>query len=582
VVKKGKNLSIVNIFSLQKSDTLFISSLSDNTYKKITDKLNIKRVIINPIISLALKGNYKKLIFSELKSNSNNLGCYLFFELLNKDFLARDYEEIFSNLILCLEEFPLVKILGLIVSNKSQIQKTINYIELKRVCKSRDITLLLISTNLNNNLSIRVVINGLIKVSNKSFSIDNTPIERNTGEFETLKNEEIIKDFQKLFGHFKIDVNNSIYHTPVIASLKKLSDNQKFINRIYVDALLNLKGYPFLIKTFGIKNGSINNVALELTKFGNSIIDDYSNTYGLSSLLIFCDFLSPFYPIADFIKEGYKNGIEDVVVIGIEKFRNFNFFDEKIKIIYYGYENNYRAFSEKYKSKCIFCKHGDEPIVGNLFEDFEVQVKKYTSVQFWEFLNQNEKYFDASHWISPTTDYHYFFRPKSLDIFGANIYNITTRIYNIFKEKRQDENSIAKILCPDEPSSKLLAKSLALKWKLNLENDIILIPRKFIKSFAGNEISSSLRNYLQNKDLKIHPKQNVVILDQAAHNFKTLTALERISKYFQGYTIGSFVFIDRTKDEIFARYENIAPPYYFSLYRWPIQPLEQNHCPCEK
>ncbi len=82
-----------------------------------------------------------------------------------------------------------------------------------------------------------------------------------------------------------------------------------------------------------------------------------------------------------------------------------------------------------------------------------------------------------------------------------------------------------------------------------IKKDIISIPRKYLKSFAGTELSIGLINYLLNKGLKIYPKQNVLIVDQAAHNYKTLTALERISKSLQGNAIGSLVFIDRTKEE---------------------------------
>jgi hypothetical protein len=572
------------ILSLQKNVSAIVFSLNVNTtYKDILLKLSLEDIYIKSNVPIVLNGNIRQQLLIELKKNINNNTKYLFLELINDDFLSRDLEEIFSCLINILEEQKQIRLVSIATSSRNQIIEAIYFNEIKKYCGNHNIGLLLLDTEKRDIVSVDIVRKGEYLSSSRKITINKYTNTEVSKKIKVLRNEEIINKFQKVYDHFEISINNMIYHTPVIGSVKKLSLHQGFLNRLYQDITSVIKD-RFLIKTFGIESGGINNLALTISNFGeHKIVNEFENAYNYSSLVILCDFIAPYYSINEFIINIAKRGVDNVLIIGIEKFKNFNLSVNGVRVNLISYhESNYFAYSSNELKSCAFCKHGDiSPITGSTFDDFVEKIGEYNSIKFWEFLNQNECYFESKHWISPTTSYHYLFRPISKIIFYENLYNITKRFYNILREKKFDELSIAKILCPDEYSSKLLSEGLGEFWNLE-KDDVIPIPRKYLRPIAGTDIPVRLINYLKNNNLRIYPKQNVVIVDQAAHNTKTVTSLNRISKYFKGNTVGILVFIDRTREEIKLQYDSNTTCFYFSLYRWSIQPLEAIHCPCEK
>ncbi len=356
-----KKLS-AHIFSIQKSDTSIISSLNvDVIYKQILNEINVKNIVFKSIKPILIKSNIRNTIISEFRKNLTKNSGYLFIELLNKDFISRDFEEIFGSIIFSINSFTSIKILSIALVNKSQLHNTINFNELKSVCSLKKIALLFIDTHSNKKIYIQVINKAELTSKSLRFTIDTNSKEKETKNIKLLENKDIISDFQKIFDHFEINIDDNSYHTPVLASLEKLSSNPGFINRVYRDIRTNLKSKSFLIKTFGIDNGSINNVAFELTRFENNKIVTYAKDITeCSSLLILCDFLTPYYPIPEFIKEAYKKGINEILILGIEKFKNFKITpNNKLSIIFYN-DTNYISYEKNEQKNCIFCQQKED------------------------------------------------------------------------------------------------------------------------------------------------------------------------------------------------------------------------------
>src|SRR5207249_1708258 len=121
-------------------------------------------------------------------------------------------------------------------------------------------------------------------------------------------------------------------------------------------------------------------------------------------------------------------------------------------------------------------------------------------------------------------------------------------------------------VCTQGEDSETLARGLANE--VGPQASVIAVPRKFFASIVGAEVGNEVIPFLKTSYKKtqlLH--QNVVIIDQAAHHFKTLSALQSVCEHLDSTILAFAVIVDRTEQEdILGEY--LHNSYYLSLYSW--------------
>jgi hypothetical protein len=243
-------------------------------------------------------------------------------------------------------------------------------------------------------------------------------------------------------------------------------------------------------------------------------------------------------------------------------------------------DTTYKAFPDGDPS-CRFChQEGIEKVIdGEHFEDYARKIEHFNSFTFWEFVSQDRSFYEVGHWASDRTPNHYQFRIMAAPIFRRFSYDLSIRLRNILRKSGIAPAWVRKIVCTEGEESTAL--SLALAEVLGLSSkDVIRIPRKFFGSIAGKELGADLLQYIDSQykgeTLK---RQNVLIVDQAAHHFRTLSSLRSVCEYYDCVVLGFLVFVDRT-DAALSLGEYLPDSHYVALYSWPATPHMSHECPC--
>jgi len=582
-----KNTLGAFIFHIHRPDTIRVSALSEQAYstffRSIEDSaasnitFQIEQIALSPTMIMDLVKAFKRVLSAERK-----LKCHiLLIEMLDDETDVDVYDNICNgiNLALSVQNTIMPWCIGITVSNYDIFEESVllkhNLIP---TCKKNDIGLILLSDDQNFK---PVILNqgNLPKMTEFPILQLSKPEKEKNNEIEKrLSTEEITKTFQVLFGHFQINVDNRSYHLPAIASVKKLAENSIFLSQLRYDITQMLNSFTFQVLHFGIPGGGIYELSFNLVEGDVNRLNNTGNTRRAydSPVLLLYDFLSPMYLIDNTIREVKKNGATQIAVAGIARCEDTPNFNE-IPSVYYIDANYMKILNGD--SECRFCNQGVPVIDEEYFDNFARKIEEFDAFTFWEFIAQNNNFYKVGHWPSDRTPNHYHFRILTEPIFKQHGFGLAIRLRNLLEKKGIISSWIQKIVCTDEESYIL---SLYLSEVLRLSyNDVIRIPRSFSGSIAGKELDPSLLDYIDKNYGKDPLKQqNVIIIDQAAHHFKTLSALRDICSYYDDCTIFAFaVFIDRT-DPAFSVGEYLHDSHYIALYSWPVPPRIKYECPC--
>ena len=204
----------------------------------------------------------------------------------------------------------------------------------------------------------------------------------------------------------------------------------------------------------------------------------------------------------------------------------------------------------------------------------------FDSFSFWNLVASDDKFYSVGHWPSPTTKYHYQFRVRTLPLFTVHSHGLALRLRNLLNNKGIFAPWVHRIVCLDEEESNLLAAALARTLNLQARKPVIAIPRDKFRFIAGKQVDQQFVRWFETKYRRSSLlDKNVIIVDQAAHHFKTLSALKSICQRF-GATVLSFaVFLDRTAQG-FELVEYLPSTHYVRLYSWPSGPKMAYECEC--
>jgi hypothetical protein len=396
--------------------------------------------------------------------------------------------------------------------------------------------------------------------------------------------ESIINCLEKntkfLYGHFHIKFKNIDFHSNGILSIEKCLDTENFIPnfRNYIKSFFDnekLKILTLCIKESGIDElvKSIANNDIELFN------QDEQNKTDSFNLLILTDFLSGSYKIDGIIRNlKRKCSIKTIKIIGISKFKDFVPVNQEWLI-----ESDFSEYNLS-NQKCSYCNHDSIALDGTSFNEFRKSISEFDTYSFWELIKISSSHFSIEHYPSKRTLNHFDFRIICEGIFKKYSYTIANRLINLADKKGVFPLWFHKILFTnDKELLPLISDFLEI---LDIKNEYkIEINREFIDAISADnpgekieELFLKLNNdYLKDKEWKF--KNNVLIIDQAAHNFKTLSALGSICKKYNLTLLSIALFINRAdpiSTNIFVRNFHLL-----SLYDWPVRPTKFNVCFCK-
>ena len=402
------------------------------------------------VIALAKK---MKIVLSIRKNQKQSI---IILELLSNDADVHSYDDLCDALYLTITDTTVLNPLFvcIAVSNrKTFLESVILNRRLIPSCHSKNVGLVLFHYT-KETIEPQVLFRGTLPVIGNlpALKVGSSEKERDDTAIR-LRSDEIAELFQIIFGHFRFKYADKIFHIPAIASVRKLVKNYIFQAQLRLDLSRLLSSQSFMVFPFGIAAGGMRELSLALVDGDASRICSTAITTEHKGvpLAIFCDFISPMYPIPQIIQQARDCGIDRVVVAGVASFEDIPDLRGVPKMSYM--TTPYKVWTESDNS-CRFCLQGGEPIDGEHFEDYASKVGSFDRFTFWEFISQDRGFFKAGHWASDRTPNHYQFRIKTAPIFHRFSFDLSIRFKNMLRKNGIAPAWVRKIVCTEGRNQK--------------------------------------------------------------------------------------------------------------------------------
>jgi hypothetical protein len=466
----------------------------------------------------------------------------------------------------------------IVVSDLNEFLKSVALRDrLEKTCASRRTGLVVLQIGTEpravvKSPSARLVQDCDVRVSHLRQQRVATIPERNVEQF-------IRESVDEVFGHFKVltPINGSRTrtesHVTSLVSLERCLRDDRLIPFLQTVLERELDSRDFLIASIGLQGPDLDGVA-------QGIVNNASARFGLSRELrgrkvaILSDVLWGAYDLEGVVQSCRERGAEDVFVLGFASYKGFSSGTFRMK----SFAEIGGSVYTPGEATCPYCRHGDKAVFGEYLDGYLAQIGAFHPYAFWELVASTEGAFLDGHWESPTTLYHYLHRVWCEPLFKKHGYGIAVRVRNLLTEHIYPD-WIDTLLCPEEPNARLLAQGINQSLKTS-EKQLVFIPRTYFPSVTGTSIPKELQEYLEGKyGQNPLQRRNVVIVDQAAHHFETLSALSHICRFMGGRVLAFAVAIDRLHEST-AVSDWLPSSHYVSLYRWPWPPFKPDQCPC--
>ena len=569
------------IFQIHQLDTVGYTTLSTSAYSRLFQSIDksvaTELVFQTPqelIISSSDVMGLARALISVLTITKKKIKCHvLSLEMLNKDQDVDSYDDLCESIHLALgnQEVRNPWCITIAISKPPIFQESVF---LKRrlipICDQKKIGLILLSDD--PDFKPLIICKGTLPPISKLPRLQAPPKDAE----QNLSSEEISNLFQIVFGHFQVQYDNKISHVSNIASVKKLAQNTVFLKQLSRDLTELLDTDNFKIFHYGISAGGMDELAFNLVQGDADRLGEWDKIKKNETFALLYDFISPVYDIHENIRKLKKYDPKKIIVAGIANCKDAPTFEDIPKLFYL--KTNFESCFNHDKT-CRFCQN-DVPLVeGEYFDSLVRNIYEFEPFTFWEFIAQDKRFYEVGHWRSDRTPNHYYFRIIAEPIFKQYGLGISLRLRNIFERENIIPSWVKKIVCTEGEESFTLSLNLAEVLGLS-PDDVVRIPRRYISSIAGRQLGKELLGFMNSTyDEKTIRHQNVIIVDQAAHHFKTLSALKCICEYYDCTILAFAVFIDRV-GSAFSLGEYLPDSHYYSLYSWPMPPRRAHECPC--
>lgn len=493
---------------------------------------------------------------------------------------APDYDDLCEVISLLLRRKPVRRpaAIALVVSNPEILELSVVYSKmLLPCCKSMRISLLLACDR--PGVRAKVLYSGRVR-----FLPNLPPLLTEAPESTVAKAEMSIEEVEKgldlIFGHFEVRFGSQQYHTPVLVSAARLGERDDFVRHVRRKLLARLPADIFSVLPTGLEGTGINRLALSIVG-GNSRrlltlqrLDEMQTKEAVCVLLT--DSLVAPEATTALVERIRKAGHARILVASLIAFRDANRFEglETLSLLTLPVVAAYEP-----PKGCRFCDQEVQTVAGASFDEYARALRQFDPTTFWELVRQESEFFEVKHWPSDRTPYHYYFRILAKPIFRRYSYDAAVRIRNVLESHSILPGWIKRIICPAAEEATTLSEAIGRVIGLKRE-DVLTIPRKVFASIAGRQIDrDTIRSLQSTFDVRLLREQNVLIVDQAAHHFRTLSAFRTICEHYDANVLACAVFLDRTHPDINLG-DYVHDSHYVRLYSIPYPPRLNYECSC--
>lgn len=465
----------------------------------------------------------------------------------------------------------------IIVSDLLEFRKSITLKErLEKSCVSKETGLVIIEVS--DEPKAHIVYNSGRLLASCEENINSLQKTVKTDTDEICDEDLIRSQADEIFGHFEVssvkESGSLLFksHVTTLLSLERCLNEDKLIPFLHDIIKRELECDNFTIASIGLQSADLEVIA-------KGIVNNDLNRFGLNRSLddrkvaILCDILWNAYDLEGIVSMCRRKGAADIYVVGFGSYKGFTGS--------FRYQSFIEIDGREYKlvdNSCPFCKY-DVPLLNYEYLDgYLAEIGKYHPYEFWEEVGNVPGAYIDGHWESERTGYHYLHQIRCKPLFNKYGYGMAIRIRNLLM-KHIFTHWIDVLLCPDDEEAVIFTEQIKRSLKTS-HIESIIIPRKYFGVVTGNNIPSELNDNLKNKygDNPLD-KKNVIIVDQAAHHFGTLTALSHVCQFLGGRILAFIVAIDRLHPNTLVS-DLLPNSHYLSLYRWPWPPFKSDQCPC--
>lgn len=387
--------------------------------------------------------------------------------------------------------------------------------------------------------------------------------------------DQVAEYCRVIFGHFSIATYNGDYHLPAVVCWDVLADNPNFVAQVAADMETRSGvGIRLIYQPLVEENGSEKLVAALQSRLSagsrktGALVNKKSVV--LTELLAFPE------QIDRAASETAKSGDSLAGFFALARYRDVIPQQGGNSSLTYYMELPYQA--QRISTGCAFCDMDSQPVPASNLVAVKNNLNAFDPVTFWELIGSNPSFYSVGHKAVQRTGYHYHFRFIVRDLFKAHGYGLALRLRNAVQTAKIYPEWVRKIVCADDEELRPFAMLLAEVFGLS-HDDVVLIPRGVLRSVTGGRIDPSVAQSMPDGiGSSLHDK-NVLIVDQAAHHFRTVSSLATICKSYGSVVLAFAVVIDRVDEAL--RLTDHARAHYVRLYSWPCPPSRPNECPCE-
>jgi hypothetical protein len=396
-------------------------------------------------------------------------------------------------------------------------------------------------------------------------------------ESDGLDAETIESMLDVLFGHFALvsdgDASPSI-HVSTIVGIRRAARDPTLVVDLRRRIARALGTPNFKVCGYGVPGDGIDSLSLELCDGdpGRLLSREEVRRRDRAPIALLCDVLDERYPISSDIEELRKLGATPLVVASLV--HSNPPLDIPTPVISY-VSVPYTIYR---KDSCPFCQQ-QVPLVSEShdFDSISRRLMAFHEVTFWELVGGNSQFFSIGHWRSDRTPNHYYFRIMTRPLLRRHGFGLAARIRNmLLNDRKIPPTWVTKILCTEGEEAVALANNVL---GLSMQ-DIVRIPRKYFSSIAGKEIGEELPTFIEKqygRDSLF--RQRVLVVDQAAHHFRTFSSLRNLCEYYGALVLAFAVFVDRSPSQI-SWGDHFYDSHYVPLYSCPCTPRRDYECLC--
>lgn len=391
-------------------------------------------------------------------------------------------------------------------------------------------------------------------------------------------------DLDILFDHFLVTVNGTRCHSNVVPRLRRLSADGLHLEKVRHVCESVMGNRSFAIASTGSFASEIGRIALTIVEGDTSRVVEGAQAPKRrgSQLLVLVDTLSDHRGIEAAV-DAFQGRGWSVHLGALCATAGRPAVDVPEVVLC-----ELPAIAASYlEQDCPYCLQG-VPVTPSDAGEGEVSPRDYERTPgelepkvFWDLMRWSDEFTSFGHWRSPYTDNHFSLRIVVAPLFSLFATAIAFRIRARLASCGILPEWVHGIVCTDGAESAELAEAVRELFRLPKEA-VLRVPGEYRQESAESGLGPNLSQWLDltdNQAAQYVAGRNVLILDQAAHHFRTYSALRRVANHLGCTRLAFSVVISRSanQEEIEAVMNDV---HFLPLYSWANPSWLRFSCPC--